>query len=128
LGKSYVANPVTVGEQLRNRRLELRLVQKEVAKIIGVSDETINNWEHNHTEPPVSASDKILGFLGYSPFKVDTSTLAGKLKAYRYSNGLSQEQAGKTLDLDETTINKIELGKVKLSNKTLEKLRPVTGN
>jgi transcriptional regulator with XRE-family HTH domain len=58
---------------------------------------------------------------------VDTSTLAGILKAYRYANGLSQEQASKSLGLDETTIDKIEGGKVRLSAMTLQKLSPVTG-
>lgn len=90
-----------------------------------VTAETIYNWENNRNEPPVSGSAKIIEFLGYNPFQIHTSTLAGKLKAYRYANGFSQEQAANALALDETTIIRIEGGKFKFSGRTLNKLRPM---
>jgi DNA-binding XRE family transcriptional regulator len=38
--------PVTLGDHLRRRRLELGLHQKDVAKIIGVTTSSVWNWEH----------------------------------------------------------------------------------
>jgi transcriptional regulator with XRE-family HTH domain len=125
LGKNYIENPTTLGQQLRNRRLELRLSVKAVAGMIGVKKETITNWEYDRTEPYASYSARIVAFLGYNPFHFDASTLAGKLKTYRYRNGFSQEKAGKVLGLDETTIRYIELGRNIRFKKTWKKLNPV---
>jgi DNA-binding XRE family transcriptional regulator len=59
-------DPVTLGDHLRRRRLELGLYQKDVAIQIGVTASTIWNWEHGWT------IDKrfvplIVDFLGYRP-------------------------------------------------------------
>ncbi len=67
LGISYIINPVTIGEKLRNRRLELRLLQKEVANIMDVSEDTITNWENNHTDPSKVYKSKIIQFLRSIP-------------------------------------------------------------
>jgi len=44
--KDYPANPKTIGEHIRKRRMDLGLMQREVAKIIGVTESTIWNWEN----------------------------------------------------------------------------------
>ncbi|AOM80087.1 hypothetical protein BFS30_24750 [Pedobacter steynii] len=36
--------------------------------------------------------------------EIDVSAIAGKLKAYRYRNGLSHKQLGKILGIDGSTI------------------------
>lgn len=46
LGNKYVQNPATIGERLRNRRLELGLLQKDVTEIIVVIEDTITFWEN----------------------------------------------------------------------------------
>ncbi|PNU19141.1 hypothetical protein C2E25_14180 [Geothermobacter hydrogeniphilus] len=38
--------PKTLGEQLRRRRIEQGLQQKEVAARLGVTTSTVWNWEH----------------------------------------------------------------------------------
>ena len=50
--KGYPANPKTIGEHIQKKRLDCNLKQSEIARIIGVSDSTIWNWE-NRTEPDV---------------------------------------------------------------------------
>jgi len=45
LAKSYPANLTSIGEHIRKKRIDLGLMQKEVAKIIGVTESTIWNWE-----------------------------------------------------------------------------------
>lgn len=44
--EAYPANPKTIGEHIRKRRMDLGLMQKEVAGIIGVTESTIWNWEN----------------------------------------------------------------------------------
>jgi DNA-binding transcriptional regulator YiaG len=43
--------PKALGERLKKRRLEFRLFQKEVAKLIGTHTATIQNWERGIYEP-----------------------------------------------------------------------------
>ena len=47
----YPVNPKTIGEHLRKKRMDNRLMQSEVAGIIGVSEESIWNWENGRTKP-----------------------------------------------------------------------------
>ncbi len=47
--------------------MDLRLEQKEVAKIIGSKECTITNWENNKTQPHIRFIPKIVDFLGYVP-------------------------------------------------------------
>jgi len=64
----YPVNPQTIGEHIRKKRMDNRLMQSEVANIIGVSEESIWNWE-NRTQPHMRYLPKITKFLGYIPLK-----------------------------------------------------------
>ena len=59
----------TLGDHIRAKRLDLGLLQREVAGIIGVTTDTITNWEKNRNKPMNWHSLKINKFLGYSPFE-----------------------------------------------------------
>lgn len=120
-----MANPQSVGEKIRNRRLELQLFQKDVAKIIGVTEDTITNWENNRSEPDISYFPAIINFLGYMPFSIDTSSLAGKINEYRYLNGMSQETLAKELGINESTVYHYEKGVHFLTDRTLRKIEKI---
>ena len=62
---AYPAELVTVGNQLRRRRLELRLLQREVAAEIGVHASSVYNWESGRTEPQLRHLPAIIRFLAY---------------------------------------------------------------
>jgi len=53
----------TIGDHLRRRRLDLGLLQRDVAEIIGVTEVTISNWENNRNKPPSRFLKKITDFL-----------------------------------------------------------------
>lgn len=125
MGNKYLQNPDTLGERVRNRRLQLDLLQKDVANIIGVTEDTITNWENNHSKPDIFYFPRIINFLGYMPFKIDTSTLAGKMKEYRYLNGLSQETLAKELGINESSVFYYEKGKHSPNAKTSKKLERI---
>ncbi|MEN6383817.1 MAG: helix-turn-helix transcriptional regulator [Phycisphaerales bacterium] len=58
---------ITLGDHILKKRLDLRLEQKQVAKIIGTDKCSIANWEHNRSEPRTRYLPKIIDFLGYTP-------------------------------------------------------------
>ena len=110
LGAKYVANLVTLGQKIRNRRLELRLLQKDIAERIGVCEDTITNWENGYSEPDIQYYPALIHYLGYIPFEIDTATLSGRIKLHRYTRGISQKELAKELGIDESTIWRLEKG------------------
>src|SRR5579864_5880421 len=66
--KGYPANPKTIGEMIRKRRLDLGLRQVDVAKIVGCDEMTIVNWEKGHFTPRVNHMAGVTKFLGFNPF------------------------------------------------------------
>lgn len=52
---------LTFGEHIRKKRLDRGLFQIEVARIIGVTESTVWNWEHG-TEPELRHMPKIIEF------------------------------------------------------------------
>jgi transcriptional regulator with XRE-family HTH domain len=102
----------SIGEHLRKRRLDLNLLQKEVALTIGVDTNTITNWEKNRTSPKLYLIPAIIRFLGYNPFHTeDGLTLGWRIKKYREIQGLSQKELAKQLGVDPTTLARWEKGK-----------------
>ena len=51
---SYPKNPKTFGDYIRKWRLEQGLFQKELAKMLGVAETTVVNWEKERTKPIVN--------------------------------------------------------------------------
>lgn len=102
--------------------MELKLLQKDVGNILGVTEDSITNWEANRSTPQIKFFPHIIKFLGYLPFENDITTLSGKLKAYRYMNGLSHKQMGKILEVNASTIGAWEKGEQAPKPKILGKL------
>ena len=94
--------PATVGDYIRVRRCERKLPQRDVARQIGVSTDTIGNWENNRTEPPASFLPAIIRFIGFDP-SPDPTTLAEQMRAYRGRHGLSIEQAARRAGVNRTS-------------------------
>lgn len=107
LPAAYPQEIKSLGDHIRKRRLNLGLLQKDVAKRIGVSKDTIHNWETDRTEPEVKMVPNIINFLGYVPY--DSNWSFGQwLRAVRAALGLSQEQLARRAGLDESTLAKWE--------------------
>jgi len=119
---SYPERPISIGDHIRKKRMELKLLQKDLARICGVSEDCITNWEKNRNTPQIQYYPRIINFLGYLPFDVDLKTLPGKLKAYRYIKGLSQKQLGIILGVDGATVCSWELEENKPHKAILAKL------
>ena len=100
----------TLGDHLRKRRLDLKLLQKEVAERIGVDKITIYYWENNRVKPSLTFIPKIIGFLGYIPFNKTFNSLGEQIITYRRLYGLTQKKLAHILGIDPTTIGHWERG------------------
>ena len=121
LPKSYPTAILTLGDHIRKRRLDLGLLQREVAERIGVTTDTITNWELARTEPGIRSLVAIIDFLGYVPFSPGES-YPERLKVYRMVRGLTQRQLASELGVDPTTVMKWEAGTSKPMRKTRERV------
>lgn len=103
-----IENPQTIGEHLRNRRLELKVTQKSVGQKIGVSKDCMTWWENGRSHPHIRYYPKLIEFLGYNPFQTDDKTVGGQIQKYRYENGLTFKQLSKITSFDEGTLARWE--------------------
>ena len=121
--QGYPRNPRTVGEHIKKRRMDLSLLQKDVANIIGVSEDCITYWENARSTPQIQFMPRIVKFLDYNPVDADMKTLAGQIRNYRILNGLSHKKFGEMLGVDATTVGAWELGTSIPKKSTLERIR-----
>jgi transcriptional regulator with XRE-family HTH domain len=107
--EAYPTELITYGDHIRARRLDLGLLQGQVAAGLGVDETTIYNWENNRVTPSISLIPQIIWFLGYCPYTPGLP-LSGKLKIWRQSLGFSQEGIAEALRIDEGTWRRWEVG------------------
>jgi transcriptional regulator with XRE-family HTH domain len=120
LPKGYILSPETLGEHIRKRRLDLGLLQIEVAKMIGVTESTMWNWEHG-TEPELRHMPKIIEFLGYVPFECPEDTI-GQLRYFKRVNGLSYERLGALMGRDPEQLTDWLSGRAKPCGRNVQSL------
>ncbi len=107
LSPLYPKKLKTWGERLRKRRLDLGLLQKEVAKIIGVTTDSVCYWENNRAEPEIRYLPKIIAFLGYAP-EMEAQTPGEQIVAARKLRGMSQKELARELGVDPGTLGRWE--------------------
>jgi DNA-binding XRE family transcriptional regulator len=95
----------SIGLHLKKRRLELNLFQKDVAKRIGVTEESVMYWETGFALPQIQYAPKIIEFLGHNPYPYETETFGGRIKLYRLLNGLSHKKMGELVGVNASTIS-----------------------
>ena len=98
----------TLGDHLRKRRLDLGLLQGEIAEQLDVDDMTICSWELNHTSPQLRFIPRIIAFLGYIPHDTHSDTLAKRIVTCRRAMGLSQKELAGRLGVDPSTLGRWE--------------------
>jgi transcriptional regulator with XRE-family HTH domain len=99
--------------------MDLHLLQKDVAKRIGVDESTITNWEKQRTVPEIRYMPDIIKFLGYDPLPKPRD-LKEEIVLSRVRQGLSQDELAKRLGIDPTTLASWETGRHRPSRKSLE--------
>jgi transcriptional regulator with XRE-family HTH domain len=122
LHQAYPKELNTLGDHLRKKRLDLKLLQKDVAKIIGVEEATIWNWENNRSSPKLRHIPKIIEFLGYTPLNTYAKTFGESIVSYRSLSGITQKELAKSLGIDATTLARWERNKSTPRKESLERL------
>ncbi|MBU1626300.1 helix-turn-helix domain-containing protein [bacterium] len=89
LPEAYPRELKTIGDHLRKKRLDSKLFQKDVAKIIGSDECSIWNWENNYNKPVLNFIPKIIEFLSYIPYDVSFLSFGERLKIARQSLGMT---------------------------------------
>lgn len=107
----YVDTPKTIGEHLRKKRLQSKLLQKELAELLNVSEDRITYWENERSAPQIHHYPRIIDFLGYYPFAHETKSFAGKLLQIRHCKGFSRKQCAVHLSVSEDAVRRWERGK-----------------
>ena len=90
----------STGDHLKHARLTRNILIKDVCAYLKIDRDTLRGWEQNLFEPHVSHYPVIISFLSYNPCQIESSSLSGKIKKYRYAHGLTQKQFGALLDID----------------------------
>jgi len=114
--KPYDFEPISLGDHIRKKRLQLGLFQREAAQQLGVNPWTILNWEKGRTEPPIASIPAIVQFLGYDPFP-EPKTTPQHLVARRRETGWSIREAAEAVGVDPGTWGNWERGQIILYRK-----------
>jgi transcriptional regulator with XRE-family HTH domain len=108
-GSEYPKELKTLGDHIRTRRLDLKLLQKDVGQRIGGSVSDVWNWENNWASPAVKFIPAIIAFLGYNPVP-EPVALPERLVWFRLGWGWTQKAFAKVLGVDQTTLARWERG------------------
>lgn len=103
-------SPSTFGEHVLKRRLTLRITQKELGKRLGVSNNTVFNWELGVVKPAIKYIPRLIEFLGYDPEPTTQLTIQDRLAAKRRELGWTQKVAARRLGVDPCTWSTWECG------------------
>jgi DNA-binding XRE family transcriptional regulator len=63
----FLCHDQTLGERIKKWRLEQGLFQRDLAKMIGVDEMTIVNWEKRRTKPMNKNLERIKTVFGFEP-------------------------------------------------------------
>ncbi len=74
-----------------------------MAQILGVTEQSITNWELGHSEPEVRYIPKIIEFIGYCPYDPAADPI-NRVEAIRKAFGLTQEKLAQILEVDESSL------------------------
>ena len=118
LPPEFSREPVTLGDHLRRRRIQLCLNQKVVAAKLGVIPSTIWNWEHGWTID-LRFIPRVIAFLGYNPTPPPEDVIE-KLAWYKQAHGLTLEQLGAEMGRDPAQLADWLSGRHKPCRRNLE--------
>jgi hypothetical protein len=71
--------------------------------MLGVTEQSITNWELSWSEPKVRHIPKIIEFIGYCPYD-PTADLIDRVEAIRRVLGLTRKQLAHSLKIDESSL------------------------
>ena len=111
------------GDYLRKRRLELGWTQKRTATELGVSEDTLRDWELGKQDPKPSRLPKIIQFLGTDP-KIDRYEVARLIREIRDRSGCSSYDAlADQIGICADTLVNLKNGRYQPTRRTYRRLK-----
>jgi len=107
---AYPKEMKSLGDHIRKARLDRRLLQQDVATLLGVDETSVWQWERNRTDPQVHFIPAIYSFLGYAPWE-PAEGFAAWLRQARRGSGLSRRNLAVRIGVDPTTVDRWERGR-----------------
>lgn len=121
--KGFILKPETLGQHLLSRRLLLKLTQKEVATRLSTLREHYERWERDEVEPTASFWPRLISFLGYYPFPLQSP--AGWVLMTRRLLGLSQFAFGRRVKAIAKDVREWEHGSSEPPHELLAKIQQI---
>ncbi len=103
--------PQTLAEHLKKRRLELHILQKDLANQFGVHEQSIGLWERGVGVPMIRHFLQIIAFLGYDP-EPEPESLPKRIAYARRRLGFTQDDLAEALEVDTVSIWRWDSGQV----------------
>lgn len=119
---TYPTELKTLGDHLRKRRLDLDLLQHEVAEQLGVDDDSVCHWATSYSIPKPYLIPRVIEFLGYAPWAAP-ATFGEWLVMARRANGLSRKRFAKRLGVDDSTVFRWKSGRGRPGSRLLARLK-----
>jgi transcriptional regulator with XRE-family HTH domain len=125
--RGYPHEPLTLGQQICRRRLDLGLTKQTLADRVGSCPETVAAWERDESESLARRRPAIEAVLG-TGLVPKRDGLPGWVRAARLRLGLTQEQLAARAGLDPRTVRNVETGRYRpCRRRTAERLWEVLG-
>lgn len=103
-------NPQTVGQHLKRERQLRKMLQKNVAKELGINQWTLIGWEKDTKQiSQPSFFPRVIEWLGYDPFP-KPQTEGEELRQARLRRGMTAQQAADDAGVDQGTWLSFEHG------------------
>lgn len=94
----------TIGDHVKNKRLDLGLDRAAAAEAMGVTPNTITSRELNRHEIQLRYLAVIIRFLGYIPFKVGSSR-RDQLRTYRIMRDIMKKDLGRKWGVEKDVLS-----------------------
>jgi transcriptional regulator with XRE-family HTH domain len=98
-----------MGDHIKNRRLALHLMQKDLASRLCVHVESLKNWERGAGLPSIRQIPQIIAFLGYDPALAPANE-GDSIADTRRKLGLTQKALAAVLGIHPATVLRWENG------------------
>ena len=128
---------MTIGQKIKATRKNAGLTQKELAQKMGLSFQSIAQWENDLRKPKIETLKKIADALEcpIDTFTVDDLSeeipspelISKKIHDCRTAAGLTQQELAEKIGLDGATIGKYEREILRPKSETLKKIADVLG-
>lgn len=122
----YPENPRTLGEKIRRARMDRGMEIKDLAAELGVSADTVINWELRGMVPRIDRMGAVIEFLGYDPLPRPLD-LIEQMKRFRTLHGWTAARMAEEMGVDSSSISSLERREHKLAKRCAQRIRSILG-